>query len=262
MTGLVSNISYRSVYVWRRNLDVYRATWVTNLLLPLLEPFQNLVAFGLGLGSVVGLMRFRGMSVDYIHFIAPGTISVAIMFWSYFETTYSSFVRMYYQKTFDAITATPLLLEDVIAGELLWGTTKAVIAAGLMLAILGALGFIAFPSGLLILPLAAVGGLLFSAIGMLATSKVPTIDKFSFPMFLFILPMFAFSGTFFPVNNLPPWARILADILPLTHISRLVRAAALGRFQPWDYGVLALILIAAAGLSILSIASMRRRLVK
>jgi lipooligosaccharide transport system permease protein len=262
MRSIVSNISYRAVHVWRRNLDVYLTTWATNMLPPLLEPFQYLVAFGLGLGGAVGMMHFRGLTVTYMRFIAPGTISIAIMFWSYFETTFSSFVRMYYQKTFDAITATPLMLEDVICGELLWGTTKSVFAVSVMLVVLSLLGFVSYPTGLLVLPLAAIGGLLFSAISMLATSRVPSIDNFNLPMFLFIFPMFVFSGTFFPVDNLPAWARTMALFLPLTHISRLVRAATLGRFGGWDYGVMGLFLVGAVALGLLAIAGMRHRLVK
>ncbi len=262
MTSIVGNISYRAVHVWRRNLDVYLTTWATNFVPPLLEPFQYLVAFGLGLGASVGVLHFRGLPVPYIRFIAPGTIAIAIMFWSYFETTFSSFVRMYYQKTFDAITATPLSLEDVITGELLWGTTKSVIASAAMLLVLTAFGFIAYPSGLLILPVAAIGGLLFASLGMIATSLVPTIEGFNFPMFLVIFPMFVFSGTFFPVDNLPLWARILAVCLPLTHISRLVRGAALGKLEPSDHLVAFLFLLLALALALLAIASMRRRLVK
>src|SRR5205814_7829074 len=132
------------VYVWRRNLDVYLTTWATNLLPPLLEPFQYLVAFGLGLGGAVGMLHFRGMTVPYMRFLVPGTMSIAIMFWSYFETTFASFVRMYYQRTFDAITATPLMLEDVISGELMWGATKSLLAVSVMLVVLSVFGFVSY----------------------------------------------------------------------------------------------------------------------
>src|SRR5437016_12307150 len=138
----------------------------------------------------------------------------------------------------------------------MWGATKSLLAVSVMLMVLSVFGFVSYPSGLLVLPLAAIGGLFFSAIGMLATSKVPAIDNFNLPMFLFIFPMFVFSGTFFPVDNLPRWARTFALLLPLTHLSRLVRGAVLGRLEPADFGVMALFLMAALGLSILSIAAM------
>ena len=262
MIPVVSNISYRAAYVWRRNMDVYLTTWATNFLPPLLEPFQYLLAFGLGLGTAVGVLHFRGLPVPYMGFIAPGTISIAIMFWAFFETTYSSFVRMYYQKTFDAMTATPLTIEDVIAGELLWGTTKSLLAAGIMLLVLSCFGFVRWPSGLWVVPVAAVGGLLFASLGMIATSLVPTIEVFNLPIFLLIFPMFVFGGTFFPIENLPPWARWISVVLPLTHISRLVRAAALDRLEPADLGVGVAFLAAALLLALSAIALMRHRLVK
>jgi lipooligosaccharide transport system permease protein len=262
MQAILSNISYRAVYVWRRNADVYLTTWATNFLPPLLEPFQYLVAFGLGLGTAVGVLHFRGLPVPYMSFIAPGTIAIAIMFWAFFETTYSSFVRMYYQKTFDAMLATPLTIEDVISGELLWGATKSVVAAGIMLVVLSCFGFVHYPGGLWVMPLAAVGGLLFASLGMIATALVPTIEVFNLPIFLVIFPMFVFGGTFFPVENLPAWARWISMALPLTHISRLVRGATLNRLVASDLAVGAGFAAGAAALALLAIACMRRRLVK
>ncbi len=262
MNQVLGNISYRAYYVWRRNLDCYMTTWATNFLPPMLEPFQYLVSFGLGLGASVGVLHFRGQAVPYMRYLAPGTVAIAIMFWSWFETTFGSYVRMYYQRTFDAITATPLMLEDVIAGELAWGATKSVLAATIMLGVLSAIGLISLPSGLWVIPLAMVGGLFFSALGLIATSLVPTIDGFNVPVFLFIFPMFTFSGTFFPVDNLPLWARNVAAALPLTYLSRMVRGAALNRLQASDLLVGAAFVAGALVASHFAIVLMRRRLVK
>ena len=132
-TRVFGNVSGRAWRVWQRDLDVYRTTWLVNFLPPLLEPVLYVLAFGLGLGSLIEEVSYLGRTIRYLPFMVPGVISVAIMFWAYFETTYSSFVRMYYQRTFDAILATPLLVEDVIAGEWLWGATKSVLAATVML---------------------------------------------------------------------------------------------------------------------------------
>ena len=119
MRQAIANVSRLSWRVWQRDLDVYLTTWRTNFLPPLLEPVLYVLAFGLGLGSLIGEVTYQGRVVPYLEFMAPGVVSVAIMFWAYFETTYSSFVRMYFQRTFDAIIATPLLVEDVI-----WGRTR------------------------------------------------------------------------------------------------------------------------------------------
>ncbi len=262
MREIAGNVSYRALFVWRRNLEVFLKVWKTNFLPPLLEPFQYLLAFGLGLGGAVGILHFRGEPVSYMRFIAPGTISMAVMFWAFFECSFSSFVRMYYQRTFDAITSTPLTLEDVIAGELLFGTTKSVIAATLMLIVLSFFSLISWPGALAVIPLSIIGGLLFSAFGIWCTAKVPAIDSFNLPVFLVIFPMFVFGGTFFPVENLPAWARTFSYLLPLTHLSRLIRASTLGRLQWQDLGVAGALLAGALLLALLAMDAMKRRLIK
>ena len=116
---------------------------------------------------------------------------------SFFETTYASFVRMYYQKTFDAMPATPLSLEENIIAEIVWSATKAAAAAAIMFTVLALLGLIHLPQGLLLIPLAFLGGMAFGAIGMFFTGIIPSIDMFNLPIFLFITPMFLFNGTYF-----------------------------------------------------------------
>ena len=190
-------VSYRAVYVWRRDFDVYRKTWWTNAVAPIFEPILYLFAFGTGVGTLINKpIPYAGRELSYISFIAPGLIAVTIMFWAFFETLYASFIRMYYQKTFDAIVATPLSLEDTIAGEILWGATKAVGAATLMLGVIWCFGFLS-ASAFLVIPFAILGGLFFAGLGMIFTAVCPTIDSFNLPIFLFIYPMFLFGGTFF-----------------------------------------------------------------
>ena len=260
--AIVRNVSRRAWRVWQRDVEVFLTTWKTNFLPPLLEPVLYVLAFGVGMGSLIGRVVYQGQEIPYLHFMIPGVIAVATMFWSFFETTYSSFVRMYYQKTFDAIVSTPLLVEDVIAGEWLWGATKSVVAASLMLLMMGLMGLIHWPSGLLVIPLAAIGGLLFSALGLVATALVPRIDSFNLPSFLFIFPMFLFSGTFFPIDILPGWAMRIALALPLTHISFLVRGACLGRIPPFWFVNLLYLLAGTALAFVLALVLMRRRLVR
>jgi lipooligosaccharide transport system permease protein len=169
---------------------------------------------------------------------------------------------MYYQRTFDAILATPLLVEDVILGELLWAATKAVIASVIMLGMLGALGLVAWPSGLWVIPLAALGGLLFSAMGLVVTAVTKNISSFNLPMFLLIMPMFTFSGTFFPVEILPSWALGIAWVLPLTHVSFQVRAAVLGWSAPLLWGSILYLGGLTLVLSALALLLMKRRLIQ
>jgi len=261
-TNVLRNVSRRSWRVWQRDVDVYRTTWLVNFIPPLLEPVLYVLAFGMGLGSLIERVEYLGVSVPYLEFMVPGVIAVAIMFWAYFETTYASFIRMYYQRTFDAIIATPLLVEDVIAGEWLWGATKSLLAATIMLVMMSVLGYVVWPWCLFVVPLSVLAGLLFSALGLITTALCPKIDMFNIPIFILVFPMFLFSGTFFPVDILPTWAFWVALALPLTHVSFLVRGACLGMAPPYWYGSLAYLAILTAVTGCLALVLMRRRLVK
>lgn len=262
MLRTLRNVSLRSFRVWQRDLDVYRTTWLTNFLPPLLEPVFYIVAFGVGLGSMIGVLTYRGREVGYLPFMAPGVVAVAIMFWAYFENTYASFVRMYYQKTFDAIIATPLLVEDVIMGEMLWGTTKSLIACVIMGGVISTFGLAHFPTALWAIPIALLGGFLFASLGLITTALVPSIDSMNFPIFLLIFPMFLFSGTFFPIDILPAWARVVANVLPLTHIALLIRGAFLGWFPPGWAGSIVYLVVLTCGTIVTALILMKRRLIK
>ncbi len=141
----VANISWRFMCVWNRNLVVYRKIWLVNFLVPLFEPLLYLAAFGVGLSALIGEVPYHGEKIPYIAFIAPALLAIAIMYNAFFENSYASFVRMFYQKTFDAMMATPLSLEDIIAGEIAWGATKSVIAAAIMLVVLSFFGLARLP---------------------------------------------------------------------------------------------------------------------
>ena len=183
------------------------------------------------------------------------------MYNAFFENTYSSFVRMYYQKTFDAIMATPLSLEEVVTGEIAWGATRSVIAAAIVLGVVSAFGLAHYPHALLILPLAFLGGIAFGSIAMFFTGIVPSIDMFNLPVFLFVTPMFLFSGTFFPIDGLPRWVQHFAALLPLNHLVDLTRHLCLGMLPPkllWD---VAYLVVFSLVFYPLALAAMHRRLV-
>ena len=256
------NISGRFVRVWQRNMAVYRQNWKISFLPPLLEPLLYLLAFGVGMSMLIGNVRYQGSEISYVGFIAPALIAINIMNNAFFENTYASFVRMYYQKTFDAMMATPLSLEEIITGEIVWGATKSVIATTIMLGVISLFGLIQFPEGLLIIPLAFIGGLAFGSIGMLFTGIVANIELFNLPIFLFITPMFLFSGTFFPVENLPQWAQYVAVLLPLTHLVNITRSLSLGLFNSSLLPGLCYFVIACIVFFPLAIRTMHRRLIK
>lgn len=261
MKTIPERISWRFFRIWQRNWDVYARTWKINFIPPVLEPVLYLLAFGAGLGMLVGTVAWGGQAISYTAFIAPGLLAINIMQNSFFETTYASFVRMYYQKTFDAILATPLNLDEIILGEIVWGATRSFLATAVMLGVLSFFGILSYPSALLILPVALLGGLAFGAAGMCFTGIIPTIEVFNIPVFLFVTPMFLFSGTFFPLEQLPLWARAIAYAFPLTHIVELCRPAALGVYQTGQLWALVYLSVFSLITTPLALFLMRRRLI-
>jgi lipooligosaccharide transport system permease protein len=254
----IPRISRRAWKVWQRNLEVFVKTWKVNFFPPFIEALLYLFAIGLGIGTYVGVID----GIPYVDFIAPAILAISIMNSAFFECTYGSYVRMYYQKSFDAIIATPLTIEDVIAGELLWGATRSVISVAMMIPVFAAFGVISLPASLLVIPVAFLGGLMFAGIAMCFTAITPSIDTLNYPSFLFITPMMLFSGTFFPLTLLPVIIQYGAlAVLPLTHlviVARMFTLATLSWTIPlhlvWIAGVTALFCV-------ISINLMRRRLI-
>jgi lipooligosaccharide transport system permease protein len=229
-----------------------------NFFPPLIEAFLYLFAIGVGVGTYVKEID----GIPYVNFIAPAILAISIMNSAFFECTYGSYVRMYYQKSFDAMIATPLSIEDVIAGELLWGATRSVLYVTIMLPVLAAFGVVSLPLSLLAIPLAFLGGLMFAGIAMCFTAITPSIDTLNYPSFLLITPMALFSGTFFPLTLLPELMQYGAlALLPLTHLVAIMRMITL----PAMTGVLVLhlawIILVTAVFCIVAINLMRRRLI-
>lgn len=255
------DITWRFIRVWGRDVTVYRKTWAVNFMTPLLEPLFYLLAFSLGLGALIEKVPFEGDNLSYVVFITPALLAVAVMYNAFFENTFASFVRMYYQKTFDAILATPLSLDEIVTGEIAWGATKSVVAAVIVLGVVSAFGLVHYPHALLTLPVAFLGGIAFGSIGMFFTGIIPSIEMFNLPVFLFITPMFLFSGTFFPIDGLPHWVRQFAAVLPLTHLVDLTRHLCLGMLPArllWNVAYLVAFCLIFYPLAL---AAMHRRLV-
>ncbi len=254
----IPSISSRSYKVWQRNKDVFMKDVKLNFLPPFLEPIMYLIALGFGLGKFIESID----GVPYANFIAPALIAVSVMYAAFFECSYSSYVRMYYQKTFDAIIATPLTIEDVIAGELLWGATRSMINATVMIPVIALFGLIDLKYSLLIIPFAFLCGLLFAAIGMCFTAITPNIMSLSYPILLFITPMFLFSGTFFPLSALPvPVQYFAIAFLPLTHMVNVIRSLSFGILGASLLFDIVWILFASVILLILSINLMKKKLI-
>ena len=242
--------------MWQRNRDVFLRLWHSEAPGFVAEPVLILLAMGLGLGAYVGLVDGQ----KYIEFIAPGIIASYAMFSASFECTYGSFWRMEHQKTYDAILATPLNVEDVIAGEIFWGATRSLITGSVILVVAAAFGLVPSPWALLIPVLSFLAGIMFSSIAIIFTSLVPSFYSFNYYFTLFITPMFFFSGVFFPLSSFPKIVQTISWIIPLTPVVHLTRALVQGEFHL----NLLVALVIIIGLTILffyvSLVTMRRRI--
>jgi len=255
----IPKLSYRLWKVWTRDRDVFMKTIKTDLLIPLVEPLLYLAAMGFGLGLFI--QEINGIS--YVQFIAPGMVSISMMYASFSECTYSSYVRMYYNKTYDSIVATPVSLDEVVAGEVLWGATKGLINGSIVLAVIAVLGLVNGPLFLLVIPFSFLVGLLFASLAMCCTAVAPSIDAFNYPQFLFIMPMFLFSGTYFPITILPRPVQLITQLLlPLTHTVNITRGLTIERLDPSMLLSLLWLVAVAVVLFILSINLMIKRLIR
>lgn len=243
--------------VWQRNLSVYKKLYKSSIALNFIEPVLYLSALGLGLGAFIKEIN----GVPYINFIATGIIASSSMFAATYECTYGTYVKMTFQKTFDAILATPVNLEDIVAGELLWGATKSVIYGTIIIIVISLLGFVKSPEVIIVIPMLFISGLLFAEIGVIFASIAPGIETFNYFYTLLITPMFLFSGIFFPLDSLPPFASKIAFFTPLYHLVNICRASASGLFMTARWDVIWLIAVTLL-LSPYPFRLMRRRVIR
>lgn len=217
-------ITFWGVYsVWRRHLRVYQKTWLVNSLVPLSEPIIYLIAFGFGLTPLVGEVTYAGKEIGYLEFIAPGMIAIAILFQSYAEGAYGSFLRISYQKTWHALLTAPLTFTEVFLGDWFWAATKGVLAAILTSLVAIIWGLFSGWEFLLSFPLIVLGSLLFGAVGLLSAGVARTIDQLNVPVHLLPIPMYTLCGTYFPRDVLPPLLQQVAEVLPLSPLVDLLR---------------------------------------
>lgn len=209
--------------VWHRHARVYQKTWLVNSLPPLSEPIIYLVAFGYGLTPLVGDVDYNGQTVSYLKFIAPGMMGIGVLFQSFFEGSFGSFLRLSYQKTWQGLLTAPLSFTEVFLGEWLWAATKGTMAGTLTGLVAVIWGLYSGWHLLLSLPLIILGSLLFSVMGLFTAGKVRTIDQINVPIFLLVVPMFTLCGTYFPRNTLPSILGSIAAVLPLASLVDLLR---------------------------------------
>ena len=247
----------RAVRVWQRHATVYTKLYKSSIALNFVEPVLYLAAMGLGLGAFVKEID----GVPYVKFIAPGIIASSSMFAAIYECTYGTFVRMTFQKTFDAILATPVNLDDLVAGELMWGATKSVLYGTIIIIVISLFRLVDSPLIVFSVPLLFISGLIFAEISVIFVAIIPGIDSFNYFYTLLMTPMFLFSGIFFPLDNLPPIVSKIAFFTPLYHLVNICRGLSMGRVAAslWD---IVWLLVVAVLLAPYPFRLMRRRILK
>jgi lipooligosaccharide transport system permease protein len=231
ITPLVAFGSRRSLWVIERNLLVYRHSWLM-LFSGFFEPLFYLVSIGFGLGALVGEVSGPGGEpIPYSLFVAPALLAASSMNGAITESTFNFFFKLTYDKTFASMLSTPLSPADISLGELLWALIRGGLYATGFLAVMVVLGLVRSPLVVLTLPGALLIGFAFAAVGMAATSFMRTWQDFDLIQ-LVVLPMFLFSGTFFPIESYPEGVRLLVQLTPLYHGVDLLRGFVTGVVGP------------------------------
>ena len=252
-------ISWRWWPVFRRNLLVWRKLAVPSLVGNIAEPLITLVAFGYGIGALIGQVQLNGSAVPYILFLASGSICMSAMNAASFEALYSAFSRMNVQRTWDGIMNAPVRLDDVVFAEMLWAAYKSLFTSAVILGVMLALGISHSPMLILALPLLGLVGIVFASIALIFNALAKGYDFFTYYFSLFLTPTMFLSGVFFPRDQLPGVMRVISDWLPLTADVELIRPLFLDQWPA--HGLRHLAVLAAYGVAAfwVALALTRRR---
>lgn len=210
--------------IWRRNILVWRKLIGPAIVMNFGEPALYLLGLGFGLGFFIGEMA----DMPYMTFLASGIIASTAMTTSSFEGMYSVYTRMVPQNTYEAILTTPLDIDDILAGEMLWCGTKSVFSGLAILLVAALLGAVESWQALWTIPVVFLTGLCFAGPAIVMSAISPGYDFFNYYFVLAVTPMFILCGVFYPVSTLPEFMQSVVQILPLTHAVELTRPLVAG----------------------------------
>jgi lipooligosaccharide transport system permease protein len=224
--------------VMSRDIVIFGRYWKATTFSSIVQPTIYLLAFGLGIGSLVSHVG----SVKYVQYVATGVVATAVLFSSAFPGMFNTFVRWQFQRTYDAMLAAPVDVEELITAEVLWISLRAGVYGFAPILVGIAFGLQPSPGMLLVVPIGVLTGFGFACFGVAIAAVAKTIDNFNYVTSAVLTPLFLLAGTFFPVSALPPGVRLVAQFNPLFHCVQLVRGAVLGGLgivDLWHTAVLA-----------------------
>ncbi|HEY1828712.1 MAG TPA: ABC transporter permease [Acidimicrobiales bacterium] len=240
--------------VLERNILVYRRQWIY-LVSGFLEPLFYLFSIGVGLSHLVGPVRVSGRLIAYTSFVAPGLLAASAMNGAMIDATFQVFHKLKIAKTYDAMLATPLQVGDVATGELGWCVLRGTLYSAAFVCIMSGLGYIVSPWVVLCWPVAIITSFAFGSAAMSGTTYMRSWQDMDTVSLVFI-PLFLFSGTFYPLTVFPGWLQAIVRCTPLYQSVALMRGADLGIFGWVLLGHLAYLLAMGIG----GIVITRRRL--
>jgi lipooligosaccharide transport system permease protein len=212
-----------------REVVNFSSYWRSSTFSSTVEPTIYLLAFGFGFGSLVSTIG----GYDYVEFVGTGTVATAVLFSSAFPAMFGTFVKYKFQRTYDAILAAPVDTEELVTAEALWIATRASVYGCVPLLV--AIVFGLDPAwGMLTVPLIAwISGFGWACFGIMVAGFARSFENFNYVVSAVLTPLFLVAGTFFPLDQLPEWAQVLAHLNPLYHCVQLVRHAAFG-WEGWS----------------------------
>ena len=237
-----------------RNFIVYRQAWKL-FLTGFLEPVFYLFSIGIGVGQLIETFEFNGQSIPYAEFVAPGMLAASAFNGALLDSTYNVFFKLKYEKLYDQMLATPLTTRDIARGEIVWGQLRGGSYSAAFLLVMAAMGLVHSWWALLALPAALLIGFAFSAVCMALTTYMKSWQDFD-KITLAQLPLFLFSGTFFPVTAFPDAVRWIVEVTPLYRGVVLCRELTTGALS-WGSAVSVVYLVAMGLIGLLVV---RRRL--
>lgn len=219
--------------VFEGQLVQYRNTWKGSLVSSIISPVLFLAAMGLSLGLLVDDAGRLGEGVSYLIFLAPGLLAATAMQSGANESSYQIMGSFKWNRRYEGVLATPVDSGNLVTGHLLFITFRLVVSLSVFLVVMAAFGAVTLPLGLLALPASILTGLAFAAPTAAFAARIENDSGFAALQRFVLVPMFLFSGTFFPVAQLPVVFEQIAYVTPLWHGVSLTRGLALGDLDPF-----------------------------